>query len=73
LSFLSDIGTRFDLTETLFYTVGNYTADGVYRGSFILSDLITQFRITASVFDTKGALGYDSTLISSRKAFYIGF
>jgi hypothetical protein len=25
LSFLSDIGTRFDLTETLFYTAGNYT------------------------------------------------
>jgi hypothetical protein len=73
LSFLSDIGTRFDLTETLFYTTGNYTETGIYSGSFILSDLISQFRITANVFDTRGTLGYDTSLITSRKAFYISF
>lgn len=66
LSFLSDVGSRFDLSETLFYTTANHTDEnGKYTASFILSDLITQFRFSADAFDSEGTLGYASHVITS--------
>ena len=72
-SFLSEIGSRYDLKETLFYATGNGTDNGVFKGQFFLSDLITQFRISANSFDFVGRLGFNTALITSRKAFYITF
>lgn len=49
------------------------TENGVAKGSFVLSDLITNFKVTANAFDVKGALGYNITEIKSFKAVYIQF
>lgn len=59
------------MTDTVFYSTANYTKSGVYRGSFFLSDLVSQFRISANAFDNFGRLGFGSKLIISQKPFYI--
>lgn len=38
-----------------------------------MSDLITQFRISANAYDYMGRLGYGSVLVSNKKQFYLSF
>lgn len=58
----------------MFYTTANSTDKaGKYRGSFILSDLITRFRFSVDAFDNEGSLGYTTALITSQKYFYLDF
>ena len=49
---------RVDLTETVLFSSSNRIRSGILKGSFQLSDLITNFRITANAIDTRGAIGY---------------
>ncbi|CDW88298.1 a-macroglobulin complement component [Stylonychia lemnae] len=72
--FFEDVSTRFDTTETVFYQAAVLTDNqGKYSGSFYISDLITQFRISANAFDTRGVFGYKYLVINSRSNFYIEF
>lgn len=62
------------MTETLFYaTALPVEADGSVKGAFNLSDLTTQFRISANAFDKSGALGFNEKLIQSSKPFSLSF
>jgi len=46
------------MTETVYFaTALPVDNDGKVRGSFNLSDLITQFRISAHAFDWNGTIG----------------
>jgi len=54
-----DENLRIDKTETQFYSaLTSIGRSRTYKGSFYLSDLITDFRITANAIDTKGRIGY---------------
>jgi len=49
------------MTETVFFNSANKTKGGVIKGSFMLSDLITKFRIIANSFDKNGVIGYQES------------
>jgi len=49
---------RVDLTETVLFSSSNRIKNGVLKGSFRLSDLITKFRITVNAIDANGLIGY---------------
>lgn len=53
-----DPSQRIDFTETIYYQTASKTVNGKVKATFYLSDLITQFRITANAFDGKGAIGF---------------
>eukprot|EP00347_Sterkiella_histriomuscorum_P007254 403349667 len=73
-SFFSDQASRFDTTETVFYSAASMTdRQGKYLVSFYLSDLITTYRITANAFDTQGRIGYSKSILISRSDFYVSF
>jgi hypothetical protein len=38
-----------------------------------MSDVVSQFRISANAFDFYGRLGYGSALVANRKVFYISY
>lgn len=59
------------MTDTVFYSTANFTKTGIFTGSFFLSDLVSQFRISVNSFDNFGRLGFGSKLITSQKPFYI--
>ena len=50
---------RVDFTETVFYATAQKAENGQVSGKFELSDLITEFRITANAFTKKGVFGYN--------------
>lgn len=64
---------RIDKTETQFYASAARVKNGVYKGSFYLSDLITEFRITANAFDRKGRIGYAQKTFQTQLPFFIDF
>ena len=64
---------RTDLTETVLFSSANKTKDGTIKGSFQLSDLITQFRIIANSIDINGRLGYVQSSFQVQKSLYISF
>jgi hypothetical protein len=50
---------RVDMTESVFYATAMRTSDGRIKGSFVLSDLITRFRLTANAFNNDGMIGHN--------------
>ena len=64
---------RVDLTETVLFSSSNRIKNGVLKGSFRLSDLITKFRITVNAIDTKGKIGYSKYNFQCNKPLYINF
>lgn len=56
---------RIDLTETVLFSSSNRIKNGVLRGSFRLSDLITKFRLTANAIDVNGVIGYKKATLQS--------
>jgi len=55
-----------DFTETLFFGSMLPSRSGVYSGSFYLSDLVTQYRISADCFDQFGKIGYGEVVINTQ-------
>ena len=47
------------MTESVFYSTAKRTQDGKISGSFVLSDIITRFRLTANVFNKDGKIGFN--------------
>jgi len=64
---------RVDLTETVLFSSSNRVKNGVLKGQFRLSDLITKFRITVNAIDTNGVIGYKRTNFQSNKPLYVAF
>jgi uncharacterized protein YfaS (alpha-2-macroglobulin family) len=64
---------RVDLTETVLFSSSNRVKNGVLKGQFRLSDLITKFRITVNAIDTNGVIGYKRTNFQSNKPLYVSF
>jgi hypothetical protein len=64
---------RIDMTETVLFQAAKEVKAGKVSGSFQLSDLVTQFRISASAFGTNGQLGYKSLAFQAAKPFYIQY
>jgi uncharacterized protein YfaS (alpha-2-macroglobulin family) len=64
---------RVDLTETVLFSSSNRVKNGIVKGSFRLSDLITRFRITVNAIDSTGVIGYKKTNIKVSKALYAVF
>ena len=64
---------RVDMTETVFFSGAKEVKSGKISGSFFLSDLITEFRISVSGFDQEGTLGYNWMNFQAAKPFYINF
>lgn len=65
---------RVDMTETVFYSATQpLSKSGKFSGEFYLSDLITEFRITANAFSSDGVLGYNSANFQAAKPFYIQY
>jgi len=61
------------MTESVFFSAAKRTSNGKISGSFVLSDLITKFRLTANVFNKDGAIGFNQKTLQSQKAFYINY
>jgi len=64
---------RVDLTETVLFSSSNRVTNGILRGSFRLSDLITKFRITVNAIDTTGVIGYKKVSFQSNKSLYVSY
>ena len=64
---------RVDLTETVLFSSSNRVSGGKIKGTFRLSDLITQFRVTVNAIDAKGVIGYKKANFQSNKPLYISF
>ena len=56
---------RIDLTETVLFSSSNRIKNGMLKGSFRLSDLITKFRLTANAIDVNGMIGYKKASLQS--------
>ena len=50
------------MTETVYFSSGGNIKDGFNAVQFYLSDLISQFRITANAYNLDGNIGYKSKL-----------
>ncbi|CDW84292.1 a-macroglobulin complement component [Stylonychia lemnae] len=68
-----NINERIDLTETVMYQSAGTATKGELKGSFYLSDLITQFRIIADAFSGNGLLGYSQSSLQTQKPVYMTF
>ena len=64
---------RVDLTQTLHYSSAVKAVNGTVKGSFYLSDQITQYRMSAYSFDRSGKLGYNEKIISVSKPVSIDY
>jgi uncharacterized protein YfaS (alpha-2-macroglobulin family) len=64
---------RIDFTETVLFSSGNKVKNGVLKGNFRLSDLITKFRITVNAIDVRGTIGYNKINFQSNKQLYVNF
>jgi uncharacterized protein YfaS (alpha-2-macroglobulin family) len=64
---------RIDFTETLLFSSATRTRNGVIKGSFAISDLITKFRITVNTIDEKGRLGFNTSSFQTQKSLYVSF
>lgn len=62
---------RVALTETVLFSSSNRVKNGVLKGQFRLSVLITKFRITVNAIDTNGEIGYKRTNFQSNKSLYV--
>lgn len=66
-------GDRVDFAETLYWNAGVKTDPKTGTGavSFVTSDAVTSFRVSADAFTDDGALGSASTSIQSVQPFYV--
>ena len=65
-------GLRVDKTETVFYqTMERLGNNRKMKGSFYLSDLVTDFRITVNGIDNSGRVGYAYSSVQTQLPFYI--
>lgn len=60
-----DLSQFADKSNDLFYGSGVKVQNGLYRGSFKLSDLVTTYRISASSYTASGALGFANATIDT--------
>jgi hypothetical protein len=63
------LADRVDLTEKVLFSSCNKVKNGVLKGQFRLSDLITKFRITVKAIDTNGVIGYKRTNFQNKNPY----